>query len=189
MERKSPTEMLEAEHHIIQKIVGAMAVMAEALESGHEVNAETLAGVVEFMRIFADKCHHGKEEIHLFPLLEQRGVPARGCPLAVLTHEHDRGRTLVGQMSEAIDAYRRDGAAGRAPLTKSLRALVDLYPGHIWKEEYLLFPMTNKILNVEEQAALRQQFEAVEEGIGRDMHARLERLAQQIEAQASTASG
>ena len=186
MEHQSPTDILEAEHRVIQKMVGAMAVIAEALEAGREADTETLRGVVEFMRIFADKCHHGKEERHLFPLLEQKGVPARGCPLAVLVHEHDRGRTLVGQLSEAIDAYWRDGVSGRAPVAKSLHALVELYPGHIWKEEYLLFPMTNKILNSEEQVVLRQRFEAIEEGIGRDVHERLERMAQRIETQTFT---
>jgi hemerythrin-like domain-containing protein len=86
MERR-PTEMLEEEHHFIQKVVGAMAAVSERLEVGQEVDAETLQNIVEFMRTFADKCHHGKEETHLFPLLESRGVPVRGCPLAVLIQE------------------------------------------------------------------------------------------------------
>ncbi len=161
-----------------------MAVMAEGLEAGNEANAETLRDIVEFMRIFADKCHHGKEEVHLFPLLEQKGVPARGCPVGVLIHEHDRGRALVGQLAEAIEAYLRNGAPAREALAKSLRALVDLYPGHIWKEEYLLFPMTNKILSPEEQAALRERFEAVEAVMGLEVHQRLERIAEDIARQA-----
>ncbi len=90
MMEKKPTEMLEAEHHVIQKVVGAMAVL------GQEVEAKTLQGIVEFMRTFADKCHHGKEEIHLFPALERKGVPARGCPVGALLHEHQQGRALDG---------------------------------------------------------------------------------------------
>ena len=66
MDSKSPTEILEAEHHVIQKVVGAMAVLAEGLGAGQEPPVETLRNIVEFMRTFADKCHHGKEEVHLF---------------------------------------------------------------------------------------------------------------------------
>ncbi len=181
MEEGSSTARLEAEHHVIQKVVGAMALLAEGLETGKAPDLETLRSIVEFMRIFADKCHHGKEEVHLFPLLEAKGVPARGCPIGVLLHEHDRGRALVGQLAEALEDQRRGEAAAGDSILKNLRGLIELYPGHIWKEEYLLFPMTDKILGAEDQAALRERFEAVEAGIGPDVHRRLERLAEDIQ--------
>ena len=72
-----------------------MAVLAEALENGQAVEAQILQQIVEFMQNFADKCHHGKEETHLFPMLEGKGVAMRGCPLGVLLHEHEKGRALV----------------------------------------------------------------------------------------------
>ncbi len=40
MMEKKPTEMLEAEHHVIQKVVGAMAVLGQTLEMGHEVDTK-----------------------------------------------------------------------------------------------------------------------------------------------------
>jgi len=58
----------------------------------------------------ADKCHHGKEEVHLFPFLEKRGVPARGCPMGALLHEHEQGRTLVTQLAQhpGLEILRRE---------------------------------------------------------------------------------
>ena len=56
-----------------------------------------------------------------------------------------------------------------------------LYPSHIWKEDYLLFPMTNKVLSPEDQRELHQKFEMVEEAIGRDVHHRLEQFAEEME--------
>jgi hemerythrin-like domain-containing protein len=61
---------------------------------------------------------------------------------------------------------------------KSLRGIATLYPNHIWKEDYLLFPLTNKVVSPEEQQALYQQFEQVEERVGRDVHHRLEQFAE-----------
>lgn len=180
MNSKSPTDILEAEHHVIQKVVGAMAVLAEGLGAGHEPPVETLRNIVEFMRTFADKCHHGKEEVHLFPCLEKRGVPARGCPMGVLLHEHERGRTLVAQLAQAIEAYASGTASARDSVMEPLRGLVELYPNHIWKEEYLLFPMSNKVLGATDQQQLIGQFADVEAAVGPDVHQRFERIAEEI---------
>jgi len=178
---KMPTEILEEEHHYIQKVVGAMAVIAETLESGQGVETGTLQGIVEFMRTFADKCHHGKEETHLFTLLESKGVPVRGCPIGILTVEHQRGRALVSAFVSAVETYAKNEESARRSIIQALKSLTELYPGHIWKEDYLLFPMTNKILNAEEQENLRQMFEMVNETIGPDVHRRFEQLAEKLE--------
>jgi len=178
---KSPMEMLEEEHHFIQKVVGAMAGLAERLEMGREVEPETLKNIVEFMRTFADKCHHGKEETYLFPLLERKGVPVHGCPLGVLAAEHQRGRALVTGLANAAETYVIEDPSAKKGLLESLRSLMELYPNHIWKEDYLLFPMTNKILNEEEQKELHEKFEMVEKAIGMDVHHRFQQLAEQLE--------
>jgi hemerythrin-like domain-containing protein len=178
---KMPTEILEEEHHFIQKVVGAMAVLAERLEQGETVGAEKLQRVVDFMRTFADKCHHAKEETHLFTLLEKRGVPVRGCPIAILTAEHQRGRALVSTLASATETYGKDMASAKKNLVETLKALTELYPGHIWKEDYLLFPMTNKVLSAEDQKELSEKFELVEKAIGADVHERFERFAEMLE--------
>ena len=88
MSNPKPTEVLEREHHYIQQVGASLLLLAEELEKGEAVPAETLADTLEFLRTFADRCHHGKEEAFLFPLLEQKGVPPQGCPLGVLKKEH-----------------------------------------------------------------------------------------------------
>ena len=180
MNGTSPMEVLEAEHHVIQKMVGAMAVLAEGLGAGHEPPVEMLRNIVEFMRTFADTCHHGKEEAHLFPCLETRGVPARGCPIGVLIHEHERGRALVGQLAQATETYASGNGSAKDAVTETLRALIELYPSHIWKEEYLLFPMSAKVLSAADQQQLLQQFAEVDAAIGREVHQRFERLAEEM---------
>ena len=182
MTEKMPTEMLEEEHRFIQKVVSAIPALVEALETGQKVEAQTLQDIVEFMRTFADKCHHGKEEAHLFPALEKRGVPMKGCPVGALTHEHQQGRVLVTGLAEAAEAYAQGDTAAIEALVSNLRGIAELYPNHIWKEDYLLFPMTNKVLSPDDQKDLREKFEAVEDAIGRDVHQRFEQLAERLSA-------
>lgn len=176
----SPTEMLEAEHRFIAKVVSAAGLLADKLEAGQSIELQVFQNVVEFMRVYADKCHHGKEEDLLFPLLEQRGVPMRGCPVEVLLREHGMGRALVKGLAEAVEGWQTGDPFARENLIKNLRGITELYPNHIWKEDYLLFPMSNKVLSAEDQQALALEFDRVEEAVGREQHQRLEQLSEQL---------
>jgi hemerythrin-like domain-containing protein len=177
MTDKMPTEMLEEEHRFILKVIGAIPVLIEALETGRKVEAHTLQDVVQFMRTFADTSHHGKEEALLFPALEKKGVPMQGCPVGALTREHQQGRALVAGLAEAVEANATGDAAAKDALLVNLRAITALYPNHIWKEDYLLFPMTNKVLSPNDQRDLREKFESVDDAIGRDVLDGFEQMA------------
>lgn len=142
---------------------------------------ELLNTLVLFMRAYADQCHHGKEEMELFPFLESRGVPAQGCPIGALTGEHVQGRGLVDAVAGAIPAYATGDLAARQTLQESLRGIATLYPNHIWKEDYLLLPMSNKVLNQEDQQELQALFQNVDEGIGLNTKESLEQLAADLE--------
>ena len=50
MTNNSPIQMLEDEHLIIAKVIGAVSVLADRLEAGQVVDVETLQGVIEFMQ-------------------------------------------------------------------------------------------------------------------------------------------
>jgi len=181
---QKPTEVLEGEHRAILKIVGVMAGLAENLAAGRPVEADTLRGIVGFMRTYADKCHHGKEEAHLFTLLEAKGVPTEGCPLGALRAEHQMGRDLVRALAEKTEAYAAAVPAAAEALEETLHGLIALYPSHIWKEDYLLFPMSDhKILSSEEQGALYERFEAVDQAMGRGLLRQLEELPAQLQRQ------
>jgi len=177
---KSPTEILEEEHRFIAKVVSAAAVLADKLEMGQEVEAARFLDMVEFMRTYADQCHHGKEEDLLFPALAKKGVPMRGCPIEALTREHGMGRSLVKGLAETAESYQKGDPSAKNALISNLRGIRDLYPNHIWKEDYLLFPMSNKVLSTEDQQSLCRDFEKVDEAVGRDVQHRLEQLSEQL---------
>ncbi len=174
----NPIQLLEDEHLIIAKVIAAVPVLADRLEAGQTVDLEMLHGAVEFLQIFADKCHHDKEEALLFPALINKGIPQHGCPIGMLTSEHKRGRVLVTELTGAADTYQSGDPDAKKTVVKSLRELAALYPSHIWKEDYLLFPLTNKVLSLEEQQALLRQFEQVWDLVGRDVHHRLKQFAE-----------
>ena len=181
MNGATPIEVLEAEHRVIHKVVAGMSVLAEQLESGDPVDVSLLDSIVVFLRTFVDRCHHGKEETFLFPALIRRGVPSHGCPIGGLTMEHQKGRMMVGEFADAIRGYAAGEPPARDNLVKSLRALVALYPSHIWKEDYLLFPLAVKLLTPEDQQDLMHKFDTVDREPGLGVHEGFDKMAAELE--------
>ena len=179
---RKATEALEREHKVIQKVVAVMAQLVAQLELRHTVDHDVLRDLLQFMRVFSDQCHHGKEESYFFPYLESKGVPSTGCPLSALKGEHAKSRQLLDNLNSAAANYIADAEKGRLTLIQVLQSLVALYPAHIWKEDYLLFPMADKILGEADQELLLGQFEMAEEGLGTNAHETFEKLANDLTA-------
>ena len=174
------TEALEHEHKVIQKAVAVMAQLVDQLELRHAVKPDLLRDLLQFMRVFSDQCHHGKEESYFFPYLESKGVPSTGCPLSALKGEHAKSRQLMSDLNSAAASYIADPEQGRLTLIQVLQSLVTLYPAHIWKEDYLLFPMAEKLLSEDDHRLLLEQFEIAEEGLGTNAHQSFEALAEDL---------
>lgn len=174
------TDALENEHKVIQKAVATMAQLAEQLEMRHPLKADILRDLIEFMRVFSGQCHEAKEESYFFPYLESKGVPSSGCPLAALRSEHDKARQLMEHLNSATTSYINDPEEGRLTLIQVLQSLVTLYPAHIWKEDYLLFPLADKILSQQDHDSLLEQFGMAERDLGTDAHASLEALVEDV---------
>ena len=179
-----PTQVMEAEHRFIEMVVKALGRLAVAVENGRPIDISLLTAAVEFLRLYADKLHHGKEETLLFPLLVKRGVPAHGCPIDGLNHEHEKGRALVRALAEQALAYDHGQPDAAESLGETLRGLLDLYQGHIWKEDAMVFPMADKLLSADDQHELSAKFAVVDHAIGLGTVARLESFAKSLESTA-----
>lgn len=182
------TESLEREHRTIEKIVRVISILADELTEARDVDGSILRDLCDFLRVYGHQCHHGKEESYLFPLLESRGVPEEGCPLGTLRDEHQRSRALTEALVEATTRYYANPSLGRQGLLEVLRDLARFYPTHIWKEEYMLFPLATKVLSPQEDELLMEEFASVEADIYSDAHESYEHLAADLECRVLAAS-
>ena len=176
----TPTQVMEAEHRLIETVVKALGGVAAALEKGQPAGAAIMPTAVEFFRVYADKLHHGKEETVFFPMLVKRGVPPQGCPIGGLNHEHEKGRALVQALADQAPAYAQGKPGAKEALLETLRGIVDLYHNHIWKEDAMVFPMADKVLTAADQAELSEKFGEVDRAVGLDVVARLETFANSL---------
>ncbi|HYM75592.1 MAG TPA: hemerythrin domain-containing protein [Candidatus Dormibacteraeota bacterium] len=172
---------LKHDHRVIQQVVAGMSAVAELLDSGKQVDPSVLAELVQFLRVFADQCHHEKEG-HLFPLLAANANLSTRHELESLEREHRSAKQLVGQLAKVAAVYVHSPGAVRYRIVDLLQQLVELYPAHIWKEDFLLFPLAQRNLSPAEQRNLEEKFESVEREVGKDVHAGFEILAKKLEA-------
>jgi hemerythrin-like domain-containing protein len=178
----SATDDLRTDHRAIERMLAILEAAAQRLEQGERVQPDVFRQGVDFVRNFADRCHHAKEEENLFPRMEARGVPRDGGPIGVMLFEHEEGRAYVGAIAGAIDAYEADGRSAALTIAENARGYADLLRGHIAKEDNVLFPMADRVLSAADQAELDERFEQIEtERMGPDTHERYHRLLDDLE--------
>jgi hemerythrin-like domain-containing protein len=182
MNPNAAIEMLTAEHKIILMVVEGLRGLATSIRAGEDVDVALLREAVAFMREFADRCHHAKEEDLLFPALVAHGVPLHGCPIDALLHEHQQGRHLVGQLASATGGCAADAVGARNAAADAIDGIVKLYPNHIWKEDDMVFPMVGRLLPAEARAELYTQFEGIEARNPPGAHENFHRFAESIAA-------
>ncbi|MHC1743231.1 MAG: hemerythrin domain-containing protein [Syntrophobacteraceae bacterium] len=163
------TDQLRAEHDGILTILEVLEKIALEMTSGAAPNVNHLEKILEFLSVFADQCHHGKEEDILFPALELKGIPREGGPIGVMLREHDHGREHIRAMREALEKMKM-GQDATEPFVQAATDYTHLLRSHILKENNALFVMAEKKLSDEEQARLCEAFETMERekiGVGR----------------------
>lgn len=166
------TELLEEEHKSIKLMLRILDKVCEKLESGEGVNPEHLEEIIEFIKVFADKCHHGKEEDLLFVAMSKAGIPT-----SVMLEEHGMGRDYVRGMSEAVDSYKKGDSRATPNIVKNARGYIKLLTKHIEKEDKFLFPAAEKRIPAGKKKELLEDFERVEqERIGPGKHEEFHRL-------------
>ena len=177
------TSTLKKEHEAIRLMLKIMEAACVKIESEKKVHVVDVDEMIDFLKVFADQCHHGKEENILFPCLELAGIPREGGPIGVMLAEHVQGRTYIGNMSRALTDYEDGTVTGSKALVENIRAYIELLEQHINKENNVLFAMADRILTEEIQDELYDEFEELEEDvIGRgkheELHKRLEKLSE-----------
>ncbi|MCF8029164.1 MAG: hemerythrin domain-containing protein [Desulfobacteraceae bacterium] len=176
-----PITELKNEHRGVETMLDIIENVAGQFAQGRDINARDLDAIIEFLTVFVDRCHHGKEEDFLFPALEAAGVPRDQGPIGVLLQEHEQGRRLVAELRDAAkDFTSGDKAAGKT-VEKAALDYVGLLGRHIEKEESVLFPMVLEMLGPEKQAELSEAFEKLEEDrIGPGKHEAFHQLLHRL---------
>lgn len=172
---------LKDEHGGVKVMLAILGKVCDRLEAGQRVDPKHLEEILEFLKVFVDKCHHAKEEDHLFPAMEKAGVLKERGPLGMMLLEHQAGRDFVRGMTEAAGALAKGDPGAGKRFTANARSYTDLLLQHIDKEDNVLYPMAERLLPAEADGALAAAFEKVEEErVGHGRHEEFHRMMDRL---------
>ena len=165
------TQQLKDEHEGIKIMLNIIEKISLDLKNGKGLDLDHYEKIIDFIKGFADKCHHGKEEDILFPAMVNHGIPGEGGPIAVMLHEHQLGRDFIKSLSTAFEDFKGGNKDAIKSMISNSMGYVDLLRNHIEKENNILFMMADKVLNDSEQSKIFDAFEKLEvEKIGMGKH-------------------
>ena len=114
---------------------------------------------IDFIRTYADRTHHGKEEDILFRELNKKTMtPEDSQIMKELTEEHLFGRQTTKALVEANNRYRKGDGSALPDIAAKLQTLIEFYPKHIEKEDKVFFPSSRNYFTDEEDQAMLAEF-------------------------------
>jgi hemerythrin-like domain-containing protein len=150
---------LMIEHRLIERMILAIKNVLAKIEAKQKVDPVFVDTAVDFIRMYADRTHHGKEEDILFRELEKKELSDQDRRIMTeLIEEHVFGRKTTKALVDANTRYRNGDDAALAGITENLQTLAEFYPKHIRKEDEVFFPASRAYFSDEEDQAMLAEF-------------------------------
>jgi hemerythrin-like domain-containing protein len=170
------TETLKHEHDVILQALALLDALATRVAGDDLPVPGDVGGVLEFFTVFADGCHHVKEETILFPALEAAGLARDAGPIGMLLEQHEQGRRFVGSLRRELPALERDAPARRR-FAAGAREYVAMLERHIEMENQGLFAIADRLLTEEQDREISAAFDRHEAvAMGPDVHRRFHEM-------------
>lgn len=150
---------LMIEHRLIEKMLNVIQYTLERAEQTQSIDPYFVDTAVDFIRVYADRTHHGKEEDILFRDLRKKHLSAEDQQvMEELIEEHVFSRNTTKALLESNTRYRKGDREALNKVILHLRTLLNFYPRHIKKEDDLFFPASRKYFTDEEDQAILAEF-------------------------------
>jgi len=176
------TQVMVDEHKLILRMITLVEKNTALLESGKFRNWQFYLDAVDFIRNYADRFHHAKEEDVLFKELMKNGMPEKQSPIEAMHMEHDQGRAHVRALEEAARKALAGEAGQAAIIADHAKSYASLLRSHIEKEDTILYPLAERVLPEDVRPRMLTAYEQAESRTP-DLEERYLRLVESYEIQ------
>jgi hemerythrin-like domain-containing protein len=156
------TQTLVDEHKLIKRMIDILENAVNKLKINKEISPEIFKQATEFIRNFADKFHHAKEEEILFKEMIKKGMPEKESPIDVMLIEHEQGREFVKGMIKATEELEKGNKQAIPDIIKNAEGYIELLREHIEKEDEILYPLAEKTFDSKEKEEISHEFKQAE---------------------------
>ena len=179
--KRDITRTLVREHRLILRMLAVLERNALATSAGTFSDYRFYLDGVDFIRNYADRFHHAKEEDVLFEALVKNGMPRENSPVAAMLMEHEQGRAYVKAM-ELAALLAQSGEPGQdGTIAANALAYVELLKEHIAKEDDILYPLAERLIPDAARDAVIAGYEAAETRTADGFERRYEKIVADYE--------
>ncbi len=151
--------MLMIEHRLIERMLLVIKAALSKIEFKHEIDPVFVDIAVDFIRVYADRTHHGKEEDILMRELKKKPLSHKDRVIMDdLIKEHMLVRQTTALISSANDRYRGGDDIALIVIANNLKTLIEFFPKHIEKEDKSFYPASRAYFTDEEDQAMLVEF-------------------------------
>ena len=140
------TQVMVEEHQLILRMIALVEQNTARLEAGRFYDWYFYLDAVDFIRNYADRFHHAKEENVLFAELVKNGMPEKRSPIEAMHIEHEQGRAHVRAIEAAAKKALNGEPGQETILIEHAKGYASLLRGHIEKEDTILYPLAERVL-------------------------------------------
>jgi len=154
-----PIGPLMHEHRLIERMIAVIARKKDIMANDRKVDTVFIDTAVDFIRTYADRTHHGKEEDILFSDLAKKTMSVDHARIMQeLLDEHVFARRMTAELVAAKESWIKGNTESISTIVDRITTLVEFYPVHILKEDKEFFFPILDYLSKEEQDAMLAEF-------------------------------
>lgn len=165
-----PVKKLVDEHVLIKRLLALIPAIVEFTESSLRVDRDLILRCVDFIRTYADKYHHMKEEDILFKYVDDKAEI-----IQVMFKDHDTGRGHVRQVVEGAEK------GNKAQIKEHLLAYRELLTQHIKKEDEILYPWIDRQLSTTQVGEMFRKCNDADASVGDELPKKYEKFIIELE--------
>ncbi len=158
------------EHVLIKRMLALIPTIADFVEKSETVDKDLVLSCVDFIRGYADKFHHMKEEDILFKYVDEQSEVIK-----VMYEDHDTGRNHVKNVVEGAEN------GNKAQIKEHLHGYRDLLTQHIKKEDEILYPWIERQMSDQQIGELFQRCSEADASVGEELPKKYEKFIIDLE--------
>lgn len=157
-------EIMVNEHENIRRMLRVVRNISYEVLTIGEFDIEDITKVIDFIRVYADKHHHGKEEDILFETMNKKIEKlAKAGAITGMYIEHDMGRLYMLNLEKSVKEYRSGDDWARLDIIANAISYADLLERHIEKENTAMYKFAENMLDEESKAYIERETDKIED--------------------------
>lgn len=156
-------ELMVNEHKNIKRVLKVIRKLCIKISNGENIDYSVFYKIIDFVRNYADKHHHNKEEEILFKkMTDELGESVAGGPIFGMLSEHDLGRLYMQNLEAALKKVQEGDRDARIDVIANAVSYTDLLYRHIDKEDNAVYKFAEKQLSKEALEEVEERCKDVE---------------------------